>query len=212
MRKADYPGDGTKCWRRSPVLCSHVSRLASFGRAIAKAIPVVSIAVLATSCAGPRASEPSRPTVSVKWRESFRATEHHALPIGGLPGRSIGVMEQRGLAFFERDEVATLALWSTYETTAETNSTYRGYAQYTFKDASTILALLEGSGAVPGAQTGKLTFFRGTGRFLGIEGHATFTAVAVTANDAGGDAYVDAKGEYYLLQTIAAPRRQNQTP
>ena len=113
-------------------------------------------------------------------------------------------MEQRGLAFFERNEVATLALWSTYETT-ETNTTYRGYAQYTFKDSSTILALLEGSGAVPGAQKGKLTFFRGTGRFLGIEGSATFTAVAVTASDAGGDSYADATGEYYLLQTITPP-------
>ena len=204
MRKADYPCGGTKCWQQSPALCSHISRLASFGRAIAKALPAVSIAVFATSCAGPRASEPPRPTVSVKWRETFRATANHSLPIGGLDGRAIGVMEQRGLAFFERNEVATLALWSTYETT-ETNTTYRGYAQYTFKDSSTILALLEGSGAVPGAQKGKLTFFRGTGRFLGIEGSATFTAVAVTASDAGGDSYVDATGEYYLLQTITPP-------
>lgn len=211
MRKADCPYDGTKCRRRSPTLGSHVSGFVSFGRGIAKALPLVSIAVLATACVGPRASEPARPTISITWRETFRATANHALPIGGLPGRSIGVMEQRGLAFFERDEVAALALWSTYETT-ETNGTYRGYAQYTFKDASSILALLEGSGAVTGAQNGRLTFVRGTGRFMGIEGNATFTATAVTASDAGGDTYADAKGEYSLLQTVAAPRSQNSTP
>lgn len=74
--------------------------------------------------------------------------------------------------------MATLALWSTYETT-ETNTTFRGYAQYTFKDSSTIVALLEGSGVVRGAQKGMLTCLRGTGRFMGIEGNATFTAIAV---------------------------------
>lgn len=172
---------------------------------------MVGLAVLATACAGPRASEHSKPAISVKWDETFRATENHALPIGGLPGRSIGVREPRGLAFVEGDEVATLALWSTYEIT-ETNSADRGYAQYTFKDASTILALLEGSGAIAGAPNGRLTCFRGMGRFMGLEGDATFTAVAVTASDAGGDTYVDATGKYVLLQTVAAPHGQNLTP
>ena len=196
---------------RTPALRRDEPKLSGIGRAGTRVLAVVGIAVLVTSCAGPRAAEPPRPVVKLKWRETFRATENHSLLIGGLAGRAIGVMEQRGLAFFERDEVATLALWSTYETT-DTNTTFRGYAQYTFKDAATIVALLEGSGAVQGAQNGMLTFLRGTGRFMGIEGNATFAAVAVTANDSGGDTYVDATGEYFILQTIAPPRNSSPTP
>jgi hypothetical protein len=74
-----------------------------------------------------------------------------------------------------------------------------------FKDGSTILALRERTGAAPGEQKGNLTFLQGSGRFLGIQGQATFAAVAVTASAAGGDTYVDASGEYALLQTITPP-------
>lgn len=196
---------------RTPALRRCESKISGIRRACERVLATVCVVVLVTSCAGPRASEPPRPTVKLKWRETFRATENHSRPIGGLAGRAIGVMEQRGLAFFERDEVATLALWTTYETT-DTNATFRGYAQYTFKDSSSIVALLEGSGAVPGAQKGTLTFLRGTGRFMGIEGNATFTAIAVTTSDAGGDTYMDATGEYFILQTIAPPLNSSPTP
>ena len=168
-------------------------------------IAAVCLAGTVCSCSSLRSGgPPARPTVSLQWRETFRATENHSLPVGAFPGRTIGVMEQRGLAFFPHDDVATLALWLNYETTG-TNTTYRGYAQYVFKDGSTIVGLRERAGAAPGAQEGKLTFLQGTGRFLGIKGEATFQAVAVTERTAGSDTYVDATGQYYLLQTVTPP-------
>jgi hypothetical protein len=130
------------------------------------------------------------------------------MPIRGLTGRTIGVNEQRGLAFFERDDVATLTLWTNYETTG-TTTTYRGYALYTFEDGSTIVALLEGTGASPGGQDGSLTFIQGSGRFLGINGEAKFTSVTVTSADEGGDTYVDAAGNYSLLRAISQSPNEN---
>lgn len=169
-------------------------------------LPTVCLAMLATSCSTPGASAPpARPTVSIQWRETFRVTENHALPVGGLSGRTIGVMEQKGLVFHGREEVATLASWLTYESTG-TNISCRGYSQFTFEDGATIVALVEGKGAAPGKQRGTLTFLRGTGRFLGIDGRADYAGVAVTAPGAGGDMYVDVAGTYSLLQSVPPPR------
>jgi hypothetical protein len=177
----------------------------SMRRLVVTVLASVCLTLIASSCTGLRSSGLSaKPTVSVKWRETFRTTENHSLPIGGLPGRTIGVAEQRGLAFFEPGDVATLGLWFTYETTG-TNTSYRGYAQYSFKDGSTILALRERKGTVPGEQKGSLSFLQGTGRFLGIKGQATFNAVAVNPNAGGGDTYADAHGEYSLLQAVQQP-------
>ena len=89
--------------------------------------------------------------------------------------------------------------------TIRTNITYRGYAQYKFQDGSTIVALLEGTGVGPGEQKGTLKFLQGSGRFLGINGKADFTAVTVTPGSAGSDSYADAVGEYVLLQSITPP-------
>jgi hypothetical protein len=171
----------------------------------AKILTWVLLAILVASCAAPRnSSPPQSPATSISWRETFRSTEFHSLPIGGLPGRAIGVIEERGLAFFEHDQVASLASWLTYESSGS-NTTYRGYSQYTFKDGASIVALLEGQGNWPGESKGTLTFLRGTDRFLGIEGKAQFSAVMVNAPDSGGDTYVDTKGTYHLLQTVPPP-------
>ena len=78
-------------------------------------------------------------------------------------------------------------------------------ACYSFKDGSTLVGLLEGTGVSPGTQKGKLTFLRGTGRFVGVGGKADFTAVAVTSIEKGSDTYVDVEGEYYLLSAVRPP-------
>lgn len=167
---------------------------------------LVCIAVVGSSCATGRdnLTSQSKPATAVKWRETFRTTESHSLRVDGLAERGLGVTEQRGLAFFDHHEVAALGMWFTSET-MRTNITYRGYAQYTFQDGSTIFALLEGTGVVPGEQKGTLTFLRGSGRFVGINGKAGFTAVTVTPDSAGSDSYADAVGEYVLLQSIIPP-------
>lgn len=185
-----------------PHSISPAPKRASFCRAVAATLSFVSIAAITSSCTALRSGESTaRRPVPLHWRKTFRVTENLSLPVGGLPDRTLGLMEQRGLAFFEHDEVATLALWLNYETTG-TNTTYRGYAQYTFKDGSTIVALRERTGAAPGEQEGTLAFLQGTGRFLGINGKATFKAVTVTARTAGSDTYMDATGTYVLLRTI----------
>lgn len=144
----------------------------------------------------------------INWRETFRETKGHEVTVGAFPHRKIGVNERRGLAFFGQNDVATLAQWSTFEV-AGTNTTYSGYALYSFDDNSSIVALVEGSGSLQGQQSGFVTFVRGSGRFSGIQGEAHFTANTVSPVEAGSDTYADFRGEYELLRTLPPEQPAN---
>ena len=110
------------------------------------------------------------------WRQVVHTTAHHAMPVGDVKDHTIGVMEQQGLAFFDRDEVATLVVNFTYEHKQGKRSV-RGHVRYTFTDGSTRTATFTGNGSAPGEQEGTITFIQGSGRFKGIAGHGTWTAV-----------------------------------
>jgi hypothetical protein len=47
------------------------------------------------------AQEGAGPAVHKKWREVFVTVENRTMPVKGLEGHTIGIMEQRGFAFRE---------------------------------------------------------------------------------------------------------------
>jgi hypothetical protein len=132
--------------------------------------------------------------VSKKWREVFVTVDGHSIPIRPIEGLVLGVMEQRGFAFYEDGEVATLTAWLTYETEGR-NTTYKGYAVYTFPDGATQMVRFDGGGDPIGKQKGTFTFTKGTGRFQNIEGGGTFAGEGFTPK---ADPYLDAQGQYTI--------------
>lgn len=152
----------------------------------------VCMVVLSSYCAF--AQESTVNTVEVKWREAFVTVENTRMEVPSVKGYTLGVMEQRGFAFYENDEVATINAWLTYESKGR-DAVYRGYLLYTFRDGATQVAHFDGAGDVVGTQRGTFTFIKGTGRFEGIQGGGTFTAEGFPPK---ADLYVDAQGKYTL--------------
>lgn len=193
--------------------------LTTLSNGIAK-FAIISVAVIASSCTGLRPVESlPRRTVCLKWRETFRTAQTHSLLIGGLPSRTLGLMEQRGLRISAHGDVATLALLFTYETT-ESYTTYSSYPKYIFKDGSALMALSERAVASPGHLKVNLAFLDDPGHFLWIKDEAALAAVTITPGAESGDKDIDAAGEYILLQTVTPlpainteshERRQNHT-
>lgn len=134
------------------------------------------------------------PTVQKRWREVFVTVENHTMPVKALEGHAVGVMEQRGFAFYDGGEVATIHAWLTYESKGQ-RTDYRGYIVYRFRDGATQTATFEGAGDPVGMQQGKFSFVKGTDRFEGIKGSGTFTAEGFPPK---ADLYVDAEASYTL--------------
>ena len=132
--------------------------------------------------------------VKTKWREVFVTIDSQNVPVKTMDGLVLGVMEQRGFAFYEDDSVAAITAWLTYESHGR-NTQYSGYVLYSFRDGATQFARFEGDGDAIGKQKGKFTFIRGTGRFEGISGGGTFTAVGFPPK---ADLYVDVEAQYTI--------------
>ena len=136
-------------------------------------------------------------SVTAQWREVFVTTASHTMSPEGIEGRRFGVMQQRGMAFYQDGTVSRLDAWLTYESDYG-NTKYRGLVLYTFPDGATQAADFEGEGAAVGRQKGTFTFINGTGRFEGIKGGGTFTAVGVSRE---ADLYVDVKAKYTVPES-----------
>lgn len=136
----------------------------------------------------------AREKVKTKWREAFVTINSHNVPVKSVDGLGLGVMEQRGFAFYEDGSVSTITAWLTYESQGR-NTQYSGYVLYSFRDGATQLARFEGDGDAVGKQKGKFTFIKGTGKFEGIKGGGTFTAEGFPPK---ADLYVDVEAEYTI--------------
>lgn len=137
------------------------------------------------------AADAERP---IQWREGFVTVDADLREVEGHEGHAVGLMQQRGFAFYEDGDVATVNAWLTFERSgAETN--YRGYAVYTFMDGTTKTGRFIGTGDPRGKQTGKFTIEGGSGRYEGITGEGTFTGRAFPPQ---GDIYLDVHGTYSI--------------
>lgn len=97
--------------------------------------------------------------------------------VGGVEQHTIGMYEQKGVCFLENGEVAILMTWGTWDAMIGVST----YAVLTFKDGST--QWLKGLGIPKPTEDPNivlyearpLEYIKGTGRFEGIKGTASYT-------------------------------------
>jgi len=120
-----------------------------------------------------------------------------------IEGGVIGVLDRKGLSWFENGDVATTSCRGTFDT----KKGFQGYSSIAFDDGSTLVLSWKGptSRVPPGGEfsgyTATFEYAKGTGRFEGIKGSGTFTAKAPLWNDdykAKGFTYYEFSGTYTL--------------
>ena len=132
----------------------------------------------------------------IAWREAFVTVEAKLERIEGHDGYAVGLMRQRGFAFYDDGDLATVNAWITFERSgAETH--YRGYAVYRFPDGATKVGRFTGGGDPAGRQTGEFILEAGTGRYQGIVGSGTFAGQGFPPH---GDIVLDVSGTYSIAK------------
>jgi hypothetical protein len=131
-----------------------------------------------------------------KWREAFVSVDRQVMTVEAIEGTSIGIMKQRGFAFFENGQVAAVTAWFTFEGQGR-DCEYKGYLHYKFEDGSTQTTSFQGHGNPVGKQQGIFKYLKGTGRFQGIQGKGMFSAKGFPPE---ADLYVDAEAEYMISE------------
>jgi len=115
------------------------------------------------------------------------------------------LFERRGAAIFENGETAA------YHTRGTTDSIkghgkFHGYSDYVFKDGSTIISEYTGTITLPPGEKlhslkGEAKYIKGTGRFEGIKGTASFSGNYVTPyteDKTKGEFVIDVTATYTL--------------
>jgi hypothetical protein len=157
----------------------------------------MAVAFLFTPSTGPAAE-------TVKYRVTAYLTDIGIVQVGDAEGHIVGHYTRRGLAFFEKGEVATYTHWGTFDFTKGVGP-YVGYSIFAYEDGSTIVQKIQGPFEwEPGRKMrlfkGIGEFIRGTGRFEGIKGTVTFSGKEVTpySKETKSDLYFDATAIYTL--------------
>ena len=109
-----------------------------------------------------------------KGREVFHMIKKEEIEVGDVPGHVVGVIEDKGLTFYENGEIATMSTVYTFDNTYGIG-TAQGYSIYTFEDGSTQVHKWQESWPEKGLTKGTFTYLRGSGRFEGIKGSGSFT-------------------------------------
>jgi hypothetical protein len=143
----------------------------------------------------PKGAAPEVQTVKMAWREVVRISDNQTKRTDTVPPHAVGMTEQKGLVFYEGGEVGAVSLWFAWNGDSD-ESHYRGYGRYDFADGASYYTYFEGTGAMPGRQSGTVKFLGGTGRFEGIQGEGKFAAATMTAVSAGGDTFRDVQASY----------------
>jgi hypothetical protein len=119
-------------------------------------------------------------------------TTFQAVKVGDVEGHSLCLFEAKGITFNEKWGVGLATVTLTME---DMNGEWMGggFTHYTFPDGSTYTHRWEGKGGASGGQ-GTWTCIKGTGKFVGIQAHGTWTS----DNVGPGQFYSDEKGEYTL--------------
>jgi hypothetical protein len=115
----------------------------------------------------------------------------------------IVLYERRGVGIFENGETAAYHTRGTSDTINGQGS-FHGYSDYLFKDGSTIINEYTGTLTLaPGEKLrtikGEAKYIKGTGRFEGIKGNASFIGKYVTPytkDETKGDAVMDVTTTY----------------
>ena len=121
-----------------------------------------------------------------------------SVEVGDVPGHVVGVVQFKGLTFFEGGEIATHANPATFDLT-NGSGTHQGYVIHYFDDGSTSIERYEGEArlSADGKRTvveGTFECVGGTGRFAGLTGQGTYRGERVGALETGDYVYVDTTG------------------
>ena len=118
--------------------------------------------------------------------------------VGDVPGHVVGVVEFKGLTFFEGGEIATNANPATFDLT-DGSGPHQGYVVHYFDDGSTSIERYQGEAKL--SADGKRTVVEGTfqcvggsGRFEGLKGEGTYRGERLGALETGDYVYVDTTG------------------
>jgi len=138
-------------------------------------------------------------------REVEYVTTVQTLKVPDVEGHTIHLVETKGIG--SNEKWGAYLIYQTYTMDLiNVQGTHQGYAHATFPDGSTMDWKFEGktqaavavksSPVIVGSPTseGTSTYIKGTGKFQGIQGRATYKVYALGP----GQFYVDAEGEYTL--------------
>jgi hypothetical protein len=121
-----------------------------------------------------------------------------AVEVGDVPGHVVGVVEFKGLSFFEGGEIATHTNPATFDLT-DGSGPHQGYVTHYFDDGSTSIERYRGEArlSADGRRTvveGTFECVGGTGRFAGLRGEGTYRGERIGALRTGDYVYVDTTG------------------
>jgi hypothetical protein len=133
-------------------------------------------------------------------REVLYATAVQTLKVPDVDGHAIYLIEAKGIGFSEKWGSYLVYLTCTNDL-IKGEGPVQGYSQFTYPDGSTITEKWEGKNKGGGRATtgsasgeGTATYIKGTGKFEGIQGEATWKSY----NMGPGQFYSDDEGEYTL--------------
>jgi hypothetical protein len=162
---------------------------------------MIVVAILTTLIALPLAGAG---TITEKGRDVFHYVKVEVTKVGDVDGHVIGIAEGKGLEFVEGSgDVGNYSMKVMFDY-RNGAGLFQGYSMITFGDGSTLTTQYEGT-TTPhpsGVSTwgGTVSLVRGTGRFEGIQGTASFTGKRVAPLTPGGsaDCYTDFVRTYTL--------------
>jgi hypothetical protein len=165
---------------------------------------VVSIFIIAIWLLVP-ATQADAKTVKGKHKIVAPLTRVEWIAVPDMEKHVIVLYERRGVAIFENGETPAYHTRGTSDTIKGQGS-FHGYSDYLFKDGSTIISEYTGTLTLaPGEKLrtikGEAKYIKGTGRFEGIKGKASFIGNYVTPytkDETKGDAIMDVTATYTL--------------
>jgi hypothetical protein len=118
--------------------------------------------------------------------------------VGDVPGHVVGVVEFKGLTFFDNGEIASHSNPATFDLT-NGSGPHQGYVVHYFDDGSTSIERYQGEArlSADGMRTtvsGTFQCVGGTGRFAGLKGEGTYRGERLGALQTGDYVYVDTTG------------------
>ncbi len=146
-------------------------------------------------------------TITEKGRDVFHYVKVEVIKVGDVDGHITGIAEAKGLEFDESSgQVANYSNKPMFDY-INGSGPFQGYSISTFEDGSTLITKYEGTTtALPGGVStwkGTVSSMKGTGRFEGIQGTASFTGKRMAPLTPGGsaDCYTD------YIRTYTLPSR-----
>ena len=146
---------------------------------------------------------PQAEAKTVKFKVTGPLTKVEWIAVPDVKGHVVALYERRGVAIFENGETAAYHTRGTSDL-IKGQGTYHGYSDYLYEDGSTVIFKYTGTLTLaPGDKMrtlkGEGTYIKGTGRFEGIKGKASFIGKYVTPytkDETKGDAVFDVTATY----------------